>query len=181
MRNCNDFILVKNESNNTLNEYMIIFDKNQLKNYTKNLKDKDGNDLIIKEMFEKHYLKKYTDPKGILSINKLDYLTSYIYNESGPGLYEGWAPEDYDSFLSMEEKKQIIFDYLNLLEFVLINTNDLTFFHTAYEIFNNLSTPGISGAFKGTERILEYGTKAELLFREVGFKIEEKAKVLTKI
>lgn len=182
MQNRKCFILVKDDKKKVINEYLINYNKKQLFDYTKKLVNKDDEELLIKQILERTYIGDYSQPKGVLSISKITFLTSYVNRNSGKALNDSRNFEvDYDSFLTTEEKKDIVIEYLNLLEFVLVNSYSLDFFDQALDIFASISTPGISQAYTGCEKILNISEKTKKFFNTLEYDIEEHAKVMKKI
>lgn len=182
MQNRKCFILVKDDKKKVINEYLINYNKNKVFDYTNKLVNEENEDLLIKQALERTYIGDYSQPKGVLSISKITFLTSYINRDSGKSLTNASNfNRDYDSFLTKEEKKKIIVDFLNLLEFVLVNSYSLDFFDQALDIFANISTPGISQAYTGCEKIINISEKTKKFFDTLDYDIEEHAKVIKKI
>lgn len=172
MQNRKCFILVKNEKNNTIDEYNVIYDIKKLNDYTKKLTNKNNDELVIKTILESNYLGDYNNHKGILSIDKISYLTNYINRNHGKELFGNSNFEfDYDSFLSKEEKIKIVKEYLELLKFVLINSYDLTTINSALNCFSKIKTPGTNEAYKGCQKILSISEKTTNLFKTANFEI----------
>ncbi len=182
MQNRKCFILVKDDKKRVINEYLINYNKRSLYDYTEKLVDKDSKDLMIKQILERTYIGDYNQPKGVLSISKIIYLTSYVNRNSGKALNDSRNFEvDYDSFLTKEEKKDIVIKYLDLLDFILVNSYSLDFFDQALTIFNNICVPGVNQAYTGCEKILNISEKTKKFFNTLEYNIEEHAKVMKKI
>ena len=174
MQNRKCYILIKNEENKTIDEYNVLYNIKELNDYTKLLIDKNNNNLVIKTILESNFLGNYNNHKGILSIDKISYLTNYINRNSGKELFGNVNFNfDYDSFLPKEEKIKIVKEYLELLKFVLINSYDLTAIENAFDCFSKLKTPGTNEAYKGCQKILTISEKTSNLFKTVNFKIEK--------
>lgn len=181
MQNRKCFILVKDKEKRVINEYQINYNKDKIFNYTKKLVNKENEDLLIKQALERTYIGDYNQPKGILTLSKITFLTSYINRDSGKSLTNSNCfDKDYDSFLTKDEKKKIIIDFLDLLEFALVNSYSLDFFDQALDIFANISIPGVSQAYSGCEKIINISEKTKKFFDTLEYDIKEHAKVLEK-
>ncbi len=181
MQNRKCFILVKDKEKRVINEYQINYNKDKIFNYTEKLVNKENEDLLIKQALERTYIGDYNQPKGILTLSKITFLTSYINRDSGKSLTNSSCfDKDYDSFLTKDEKKKIIIDFLDLLEFALVNSYSLDFFDQALDIFANISIPGVSQAYSGCEKIINISEKTKKFFDTLEYDIKEHAKVLEK-
>lgn len=171
----NNFIFVKDTEENTIDEYMIIYNKHDLETYTKTLLFDDGQEMLIKKLLERPYLRKYTDIKGILSFNKLEYINHYLNNSIGPDLIGAYPRDiDYDSSLSQEEKNNIVLNYLNCMTFTLINQHDLDLINKTYKMFESMNVAGMYNATNSYNLLLTSAENAKNIFDTVGFKVKEK-------
>ena len=171
----NDFIFVKDTEENTIDEYMITYNKHDLEDYTKTLLFDDGQEMLIKELLERPYLRKYTDIKGILSFNKLEYINNYLNNSIGASLIGTYSRDiDYDSSLSQEEKSNIILNYLNCMTFTLVNQHDLDLINESYKMFQSMNVAGMYNATNSYKLLLSSAENAKNIFDKVGFKVKEK-------
>ena len=167
-----DIVVVRDE--NTIDEYYASYVIADLTNYTEQLPS------TIKDLLNQRHVGGYYKSNNILSDLKIDCLKKYVLNKEGPDFYLAKRDIDYDSFLSTDEKKEIILGFLNsVLTFSYIQSTDYNALRdlssmTARMMLNNTDT--VSNYIN---RVLSQADETRELFDLVGFHLEKpKCKII---
>ena len=161
------------EQNNKIYEYLVLYNENEVSLYTRSLQYKDKEKTFIRRLLEAEFIDTYADIRGVLSPNKIKYLTNYIYNTNGNELHRYskkglFQIVDYDSFFDTNTKIEIIAGYIKLLKFDLINCYEKSIIEQAYINFSSSQMQKTAEVKRGIKTFLDYASSSKVLFETLG-------------
>ena len=170
-----DIIVVRDE--NTIDEYYVSYVISELMNYTEQLPP------TIKDLLNERHVGGYYKSNNILSDLKVECLLKYINESNGPDFKLSYRETDYDSHLSIDEKKDIISGFLNsVLSFSYIQSIDYNALRELSLITRRMKLNNTDTVSNYINRVLSEADKTRELFDIVGFKLERpKCKVIGSI